>query len=44
MQKPLHEVTLLALCVKMIHYPCNLFLKVSPFIIGSSYLEIQMLC
>lgn len=42
--KPLHDVTLLPLCVKMINYPCNFFLKVSPFIIGSSYLEIQMLC
>lgn len=34
--KPLHDVTLLLLCVEMINYPHNLFLKVSPFIIGNS--------
>lgn len=34
--KPLHDVALLPLCVRMINYPHNLFFKVSPFIIDSS--------
>lgn len=42
--KPLHDVTLLPLCVKIINYPHNLCLKLSPFLIGNSELEIQMLC